>query len=133
MGVWIAARYSRTMGTAKRAVLTDCDPPERDDGVPTMSPADLPDDDSLPPEDLARVIAACDRFEAEWNAGRPGRIEPRESSGTPTRSGYEHTSPSLTWLPLSEFLVAGEHELLRFQRLTVIDRPVLAADPRLDP
>jgi serine/threonine protein kinase len=35
----------------------------------------ITDDDSLPPQDLARVIAACDRFEADWNAGRPRRIE----------------------------------------------------------
>jgi len=40
-----------------------------------MSPPNLPADDSLPPADLARVIATCDRFEAEWNAGRPRRIE----------------------------------------------------------
>jgi hypothetical protein len=40
-----------------------------------MSQLNLPADDSLPPEDLARVIAACDRFEADWNAGRPRRIE----------------------------------------------------------
>ena len=40
-----------------------------------MSAPNLTADDSLPPDDLARVIAACDRFEAEWNAGRPRRIE----------------------------------------------------------
>jgi serine/threonine protein kinase len=40
-----------------------------------MPTANLPADDSLPPDDLARVIAACDRFEADWNAGRPRRIE----------------------------------------------------------
>jgi tRNA A-37 threonylcarbamoyl transferase component Bud32 len=34
-----------------------------------------PADDSLPPASLARVIASCDRFEADWNAGRPRRIE----------------------------------------------------------
>jgi len=40
-----------------------------------MPTANLPADDSLPPDDLARVIAACDRFEADWNAGRPRQIE----------------------------------------------------------
>jgi serine/threonine protein kinase len=40
-----------------------------------MCPGNLRTDDSLPPEDLARVIAACDGFESEWNAGRPRRIE----------------------------------------------------------
>ena len=40
-----------------------------------MPPPNLPADDSLPPDDLARVIASCDRFEADWNAGRPRRIE----------------------------------------------------------
>jgi len=32
-------------------------------------------DDSLPPEDLARIVASCERFEADWNAGQPRRIE----------------------------------------------------------
>jgi serine/threonine protein kinase len=40
-----------------------------------MSRPILPDDDALPPDELARVIAACDRFEAAWKAGRPLRIE----------------------------------------------------------
>jgi len=40
-----------------------------------MPSPNLPVDDSLPPEDLARVIESCDRFEADWNAGRPRRIE----------------------------------------------------------
>jgi serine/threonine protein kinase len=40
-----------------------------------MSSPNMPADDSLPPEDLARVIATCDRFEADWNAGRPRQIE----------------------------------------------------------
>ena len=40
-----------------------------------MSLASRPNDDSLPPDDLARVIAVCDRFEADLNAGRPRRIE----------------------------------------------------------
>jgi len=40
-----------------------------------MPTANLPADDSLPPDDLARVIAACDRFKADWNAGQPRRIE----------------------------------------------------------
>jgi hypothetical protein len=40
-----------------------------------MSLPNLAADDSLPPEILTRIVAACVRFEAEWNAGRPGRIE----------------------------------------------------------
>jgi serine/threonine protein kinase len=40
-----------------------------------MSRSILPDDDALPPDELARIIAACDRFEADWKAGRPRRIE----------------------------------------------------------
>lgn len=40
-----------------------------------MSPLKLSTDDSLAPDDLARVIATCDRFEADWKAGRPRRIE----------------------------------------------------------
>jgi hypothetical protein len=32
-------------------------------------------DDSLPPASLARVIAACERFEAAWNAGTPRQVE----------------------------------------------------------
>jgi serine/threonine protein kinase len=40
----------------------------------SFSPS-LPGDDALSPDDLARVIAGCDRFEADWNAGRPRRIE----------------------------------------------------------
>jgi hypothetical protein len=33
------------------------------------------DDDCLPPADLARLIACCDDFEADWNAGQRRRIE----------------------------------------------------------
>jgi serine/threonine protein kinase len=33
------------------------------------------DDDCLPAGDLARLILCCDRFEADWNAGQPRRIE----------------------------------------------------------
>ena len=40
----------------------------------SFSPS-LPGDDRLSPDDLARVIAACDRFEADRNAGGPRRIE----------------------------------------------------------
>ncbi len=40
-----------------------------------MSPLILTTDDSLPPDVLERVIEACERFEAAWNAGRPLRIE----------------------------------------------------------
>ncbi len=40
-----------------------------------MATANLPADDSLSPDDLVRVIAACDRFQADWNAGRPRQIE----------------------------------------------------------
>ena len=63
------------MGTVKRTVHSAWDLLGRDDGVRIMCPPKLPADDSLPPEDLARVIAVCDRFEAEWNGGRPPRIE----------------------------------------------------------
>src|SRR5262245_40041567 len=57
-------------------VHPDRDPLGCDDGVSRMSfSPSLPGDDSLSPDDLARVIAACDRFEADWNAGRPRRIE----------------------------------------------------------
>jgi tRNA A-37 threonylcarbamoyl transferase component Bud32 len=38
-------------------------------------PLNLTVDDSLPLDDLARVIAACERFEADWKAGRPRSIE----------------------------------------------------------
>ena len=75
IGVWIAAPSSRTMGAVKRTAHSDRDLLGRDDGVRIMCPPKLPADDSLPPEDLARVIAACDRFEANWKAGRPRRIE----------------------------------------------------------
>jgi serine/threonine protein kinase len=40
-----------------------------------MSSPNLPADDSLPTDELARVIASCERFEADWDAGRPRRIE----------------------------------------------------------
>jgi len=40
-----------------------------------MSLPSVPDEDTLSPDDLARVIAACDQFEAAWNAGRARRIE----------------------------------------------------------
>ena len=40
-----------------------------------MSTPNLTTDDSLSPDDLGSVVAACDRFEADWNAGRPRRIE----------------------------------------------------------
>lgn len=33
------------------------------------------DDDCLPASHLARLIACCDRFEADWNAGKPRQIE----------------------------------------------------------
>jgi tRNA A-37 threonylcarbamoyl transferase component Bud32 len=32
-------------------------------------------DDSVLADDLLRIIAACERFEADWNAGQPRRIE----------------------------------------------------------
>ncbi len=40
-----------------------------------MSSPNLTSDDSLPPDEMVRVIDVCDRFEAEWKAGRRGRIE----------------------------------------------------------
>ena len=40
-----------------------------------MSRPSWPEDDSLSAVDLARVIAVCDRYEADWNAGRLRRIE----------------------------------------------------------
>ncbi len=40
-----------------------------------MSLPNLTRDDSLPPDDLVRVIDRCDRFEAEWKAGRRRLIE----------------------------------------------------------
>ena len=40
-----------------------------------MSPPDLTSDDSVLADDLAGIIAACERFEADWKAGRPTRIE----------------------------------------------------------
>ena len=40
-----------------------------------MSPANLYADDSSSPADLARIIAACERFEADWNAGLSRWIE----------------------------------------------------------
>ena len=45
-----------------------------------MSPLSLTNDDSLSPDDLERVIEACERFEAAWNAGRPRRIEDEMAS-----------------------------------------------------
>jgi serine/threonine-protein kinase len=49
-----------------------------------MSPPNLPSDDSLPPADLVRVIAAFERFETGWKAGRPRPIEDEmaEADGT---------------------------------------------------
>jgi serine/threonine protein kinase len=53
-----------------------------------MSSPNLSADDPRPPEDLARVIAICDRFETEWNAGRPRRIEDELAlAGEPKPSG----------------------------------------------
>ena len=64
------------MGTNQEAVLSDRDPPlARNDGVPSMSPRTLTIDDSVLADDLVRIIAACERFEADWNAGRPTPIE----------------------------------------------------------
>jgi len=40
-----------------------------------MLPPNPPIAGPLSPEALARVIEICDRFEADWNAGRPPRIE----------------------------------------------------------
>jgi len=40
-----------------------------------MFPSNQPVDDSLPPNDLARIIVSCGRYEADWHAGRPRRIE----------------------------------------------------------
>ncbi len=40
-----------------------------------MSPPNLTSDDSLRRTTWQRIIAACERFEADWNAGRPRRIE----------------------------------------------------------
>jgi serine/threonine protein kinase len=45
-----------------------------------MSRPILPDDDALPPDDLARIIAVCDRFEADWKADQPRRIEDEVSA-----------------------------------------------------
>jgi serine/threonine-protein kinase len=63
-------------------VHPDRDPLGCDDGVSRVSfSPSLPGDDSVSPDDLARVIAACDRFEADWNSGRQRRIED-ELAGT---------------------------------------------------
>jgi hypothetical protein len=40
-----------------------------------MSPPKLTTDDSVLADDLARIVASCSRFEAEWKEGRPRRIE----------------------------------------------------------
>jgi serine/threonine protein kinase len=63
------------MGTNNKAVFWDCDPRGRNDGVPSMSPPDLTSDDSVLADDLAGMIAACERFECAWKAGRPPLIE----------------------------------------------------------
>ena len=45
-------------------------------------------DDSVLADDLARIIAACERFEADWKAGRPGRIEEEMAAASePIRVG----------------------------------------------
>jgi tRNA A-37 threonylcarbamoyl transferase component Bud32 len=75
MGTWIEARSCRTITIFNPAVSSDFEPYGSDEGVPKMSPANLPADDSLPPEDLARVISICVGFETEWNARHPWRIE----------------------------------------------------------
>jgi hypothetical protein len=82
--VWIGARPVRRMGTTKGGFSRFVTRPGRDDGVQSMSPPNLPSGDSLPPADLVRVIAACERFEAGWNAGRPRPIEDEmaEADGT---------------------------------------------------
>jgi len=67
-----------------------------------MSLPSVPDDDTLSSDDLARVIAACDRFEAAWNGGRPRRIEDELAAAD------EHISTRL----LRE-LIALECELTR--------------------
>ena len=40
-----------------------------------MTPPDLTRDDSVPADDLAGIIAVCERFEDDWKAGRAARIE----------------------------------------------------------
>lgn len=62
---------------------------DSEDGVPARSDAGAlnmlypksVDDDCLPAADLARLIARCDRFEADWNAGAPRRIEDEVAAG----------------------------------------------------
>ena len=59
----------------RRAFLANIHLPGRDDGVPWMSPAKLYADDSSSPAELELIIAACERYEADWNAGRSRSIE----------------------------------------------------------
>ncbi len=40
-----------------------------------MPPPKLTIDDSVLADDLVGIIASCERFEADWNAGQPRRIE----------------------------------------------------------
>ena len=56
-----------------------------------MSLADLPADDPLPRRP-GGVIAACERFEAAWNAGRPRRIE--DELARPTNRSVPASSAS---------------------------------------
>ena len=62
----------------------------------------LTTDDSLSPDDLEGVIAACERFEAAWNAGRPLRIEDELA-----------TADERIWPRLLRELLALECELTR--------------------
>jgi hypothetical protein len=61
-------------------------PPETD-GVLSMPSWNRTGAEALPLDDLARVIEACERFEADCNAGRPRRIEKEiASQDEPIRS-----------------------------------------------
>ena len=74
--VWIEVRSSRTMGPDSTGEFLGSRPVRcrRRSSSCNVWPI-LPDDDALPPDDLAGIIAACERFEADWKAGRPRRIE----------------------------------------------------------
>jgi serine/threonine protein kinase len=96
------------------------------------------DDDSLPPVDLAHVIAVCDRFEADLNGGRSRRIE--DELEAVAESSRERLFRELVLLELELARRAGrpaslDSYLARFPDRAAVVRQVFAnlTNTRTDP